>query len=958
MSGEASRDFEIFPFEIPVAAALVGLSCTLAFFQIYQHVTHYKVGVLQRPIIRILLMVPVYGITSILSLSFKTYSIYIDLARDTYEAFILYQFMVLLVEYCGGERELVRVLNCKNGRAKHLFPCCCLEFRVDKDFLMLCKRGTLQYCFVKPLTALLAVICSLFGVYHEELDFFAADAYPTLFIVNNVCVGVSMYYLVLFGTALEEELRNHKPMMKFMCIKCIIFFSFWQSAALTVLVHFGWLIKDRYPTDVENLSPSPQPIVTAKDIQAALQDFMVCCEMVGIAVMHHWAFTYSVLVSEATRSRFAYLFSEDVIANKGKGKAAHQQLKVVTNVGDAVNITDCVQDAVHTFGKGKAELLLEDDVDYERAFGQSDRKMDPRTRLPFVDLDPARVAHFPYFFRNDRTMFYFFGPVKRMTSKGKWIPCILAISDTALYLLTPHGEPKRSVALENIVEVMAANGTISFRIPTEYDMQLKPDAEATVNEITHILTQWFRVFGEGRELKTEFFEATDLNLETPRDFEVKVLEPPRPVDVRTGLKHAVVPQHLRHLFVSLSAEGSVLYFFAHVLRIKPHLQATRYLAITDTTVAIYKPEGDMRRCIACGDIEELCLDYLTCQIAFIVPTEYDLLVQVGEVDQLNEITTILQAWYKYFSTRTLRVASVSKADQRKLVLRDPEFVKNQAPWHMGHRKGKDKRAKYGPKFGVSLDDFAVSHAPGGDFKWSRDVERAAAGNGTLTVVINGAGHTTPGPEGGAGERDDRNLRSPELDDSSDDESTVQAAPAVVLGLSALSSDPSLRSPVSQPASAFTSPAPAHSPSASRRPPAPSSLLVPIPPLKLPAAPEGHRRGPTPATAPQPKAEPAAAHEPVSGTADPEVPPPVTAATADPPPPAVDPPEDAGPEAKAGVETEAKASAEAATVVPKEAEQPTAQEPPPDPQVLYVDDPVQALTPPPPPATELPPDPEP
>lgn len=49
---------------------------------------------------------------------------------------------------------------------------------------------------------------------------------------------------------------------------------------------------------------------------------------------------------------------------------------------------DCVQDAVHTFGKGKAELLLEDDVDYERAFGQSDRKMDPRTRLPFVDLDP------------------------------------------------------------------------------------------------------------------------------------------------------------------------------------------------------------------------------------------------------------------------------------------------------------------------------------------------------------------------------------------------------------------------------------------------------------------------------------------------------------------------------------------------------------------------------------------
>eukprot|EP00667_Euglena_gracilis_P003171 EG_transcript_3183 len=790
MAEEENFDFDIFPGELYVAGSFVALSCLLALYQNYVHVTHYRAPALQRPIIRILLMVPIYGLCSFFSLLYKDLAIFIDVARDTYEAFILYQFMALLVEYCGGERELVRVLNCKQARAKHLVPFCCLGFTVDKDFLLLCKRGTLQYCIVKPLTAIIAMVCYIFGVYHDgDLDFAAPDAYPTLFVINNLCVGVSMYYLVLFGTALEDELKIHKPMMKFMCIKCIIFFSFWQGAVFTVLVKLGWLIHNRYDYTEEELahmSPSPQltPTVTADQVQAALQDFCICVEMFCISIMHHWAFSYTVLQREISQSRYAYLFLQGPAS---KTKQARQQLDAMAHMGDAVNLVDVIQDGKRTFGRVKSGLL-EDDINYQRVFGMADRKVDPRTRLPIVELDPAQVVHFPFFFRDDRTMFYWFGPVKRTTSKGKQIGCMLAISDTALYLLTPHGEPKRFVPIDKIDEVISDSdtGTVSFRIPSQYDMQLHPVNAAAVTEIVHILTQWFRIFGDGRELKTNFFGGAELNLETPRDAEVVVPEPPCRMDPRTDLPIAVVPSHLRPMFSALCSEGSTLYFFDTVLRVKPHMQASRILAITDAAVLIMKPEGEVRRCIALGDVEQVYIDHALAQVAFIVPREYDLLVQCSGPEQAQGIVTIAQAWFRYFvrgAGAQLRLTYVSKQNQRKLMLRNPEMNKHQAPWFMGHRKGKDKSAKYGPKsldFGVTLDELA-RNAPAGDFHWAaqaRGRNRSFAGD-TSSNCSGGEEDdatakdtvTVDMEDGPAKKEDKRQLRHSDSDTSSDEESS-------------------------------------------------------------------------------------------------------------------------------------------------------------------------------------------
>jgi hypothetical protein len=54
--------------------------------------------------------------------------------------------------------------------------------------------------------------------------------------VNNISISISLYSLILFYMATEERLKPFSPFYKFLCIKTILFFSFWQSILFTILL--------------------------------------------------------------------------------------------------------------------------------------------------------------------------------------------------------------------------------------------------------------------------------------------------------------------------------------------------------------------------------------------------------------------------------------------------------------------------------------------------------------------------------------------------------------------------------------------------------------------------------------------------------------------------------------------------------------------------------------------------
>lgn len=88
---------------------------------------------------------------------------------------------------------------------------------------------------IKPITAVLAIVLDKYGVYNEG-HFDLKSGYFYLAIINNISISLSLYCLVLFYMATEERLKPFNPFAKFLCIKAILFFSFWQSCAFIILL--------------------------------------------------------------------------------------------------------------------------------------------------------------------------------------------------------------------------------------------------------------------------------------------------------------------------------------------------------------------------------------------------------------------------------------------------------------------------------------------------------------------------------------------------------------------------------------------------------------------------------------------------------------------------------------------------------------------------------------------------
>ncbi len=57
--------------------------------------------------------------------------------------------------------------------------------------------------------------------------------------VNFVSASISLYFLILFYFATREELLPFNPMPKFIIVKAMLFFTFWQALMLLILERCG-----------------------------------------------------------------------------------------------------------------------------------------------------------------------------------------------------------------------------------------------------------------------------------------------------------------------------------------------------------------------------------------------------------------------------------------------------------------------------------------------------------------------------------------------------------------------------------------------------------------------------------------------------------------------------------------------------------------------------------------------
>eukprot|EP00744_Colponema_vietnamica_P006089 GILI01008867.1.p1 GENE.GILI01008867.1~~GILI01008867.1.p1 ORF type:complete len:336 (+),score=55.94 GILI01008867.1:102-1109(+) len=303
---------------------------------INSHLTNYHQPEFQKYICRILLMVPLYGVLSWFSMLFPDARLWFDTIRDAYEGYVLYSFMVLLINYVGGERRLMINLELKS-RIKHPWPFtdCIHPFQPGRSFLRWTRACCLQFVFVKPCMALCALILHGQGLF-DDGSFALNRGFIYVFAVNNVSVTCSMYALVLFFLATEDLLEPYKPLPKFLIIKSVIFFTWWQGVILLLMVQLGFI------SDVDGFS--------GDHLATIIQELLICIEMLAYSLLH------------------CYVFSH-VDYQRNHASVAQP---ILHNFKEVLNAKDVINDAKHSIAPAKDDFELE-----ETKFSKQGTHVDP-----------------------------------------------------------------------------------------------------------------------------------------------------------------------------------------------------------------------------------------------------------------------------------------------------------------------------------------------------------------------------------------------------------------------------------------------------------------------------------------------------------------------------------------------------------------------------------------------------
>ena len=369
----------VWPKTLYICAACVVFSCITSAHAVWAHINNYDYPRLQIHIVRILLMIPFYGVLSLGALMLPSLRFGLDTIRDTYESFVLYTFFVLLVQYCGGEAQLVRSLQMKRYKGVHPFPLGWIPYyRLNGKFYLRCKRYVLQYAVIKPCITLIACVTSPFGWY-EEAVFGPYELYTYCMAIANTSISYSLYYLVLFHLETEKELHYCKPAWKFICIKSIIFFAFWQSIAVAMLIAFGWI----YTGEGEK----------REEVNSAIQDVLMCIELVPVSLLHHLAFGRKKLEDEMNEEPQHNLDEGGIYASKANQPSAK------TNLDQALSLEDFVKDTIQTIFYQKDKLTGADedgDQDAEEADysgGGEDAAVGSKVGLTDDDLKFLAMMH-------------------------------------------------------------------------------------------------------------------------------------------------------------------------------------------------------------------------------------------------------------------------------------------------------------------------------------------------------------------------------------------------------------------------------------------------------------------------------------------------------------------------------------------------------------------------------------
>ncbi|KAI1793720.1 organic solute transporter Ostalpha-domain-containing protein [Ganoderma leucocontextum] len=263
-----------------IAGACAAVTVILTVISVSFHCRNYTNPSEQRQIIRILYMPAVYAIISFFSYRFFHSYTYYDLIECVYESVTLSAFLLLLIEYVAStavDHDVDHAILRKDKSSLPM-PFCCWRYRPTKAYFMYTvKWSVLQYVILRPALSIAGIICEHYGVLCQSGPWSFRTAHAYFSVIDCISITIALYGLLLFYGLTKDELVGRKPLAKFLSIKLIVMFTFYQSFVFSAL---------------EGRVIHATQYWTATNIADGLNALAICIEMVIFSAFMMYAYTW------------------------------------------------------------------------------------------------------------------------------------------------------------------------------------------------------------------------------------------------------------------------------------------------------------------------------------------------------------------------------------------------------------------------------------------------------------------------------------------------------------------------------------------------------------------------------------------------------------------------------------------------------------------------------------------
>jgi len=249
------------------------------------HLRRFEEPFVQRKVLAILCMCPIYSVTSWFSLVFVNAEQYLVVLRDFYEAYCIYTFLSFLIAVLGrGSRDTVIALLAKQDKLKPPIKFNPFASRINYHsneakaaaVLHQCQLFSMQFVFLRPVTSIAMLIFD--SIYESRWNL----RHPQLYIqlIVNLSVFFAFTGLIKFYHAVHDELSWCNPFSKFLCVKGVVFMTFWQGLGISIFAH---AFHSESHSDDDNYN--------ARRWSVHAQNTLICLEMFCFAAVHIFVFS-------------------------------------------------------------------------------------------------------------------------------------------------------------------------------------------------------------------------------------------------------------------------------------------------------------------------------------------------------------------------------------------------------------------------------------------------------------------------------------------------------------------------------------------------------------------------------------------------------------------------------------------------------------------------------------------